>query len=250
MALTSANTGGGASLFGGAGLAAAVLMAEQATGRSPVWMTTQFVSLTQRGESLTVRCTPSAVGRTMSQVRVTAEVEGREVLAGLGACGARPEHHRTAQITAPPADRPEDCEPVVRDPDDPSELHHLVDTRVARGMFGFTQTGAASGDEVSWIWCRMPTVDLDVGTLALIADYMPSVLGNAVDRRVWCSSIDNTIRYADPVDDPSGWVLLENSAEFVGNGFGIGRCRMWSQSGRLLATASQSMSVRLPPEGA
>ncbi len=250
MLLTPANTGGGASLFGGAGLAAGVVLAEQRTQRPAVWMTTQFVSLTRRGETISFGCAQPAVGRTMTQVHIDGEVDGRIVIAGLGACGERPEHHRTDQIRPPAAPGPEESEPVVRDPDDPSELHHLVETRVARGMFGFTETGAASGDERSWIWCRMPSVSLDGAVLALIADYMPSVLGNAVDSRVWCSSIDNTIRFADPVDDPDGWVLLENSAEFVGNGFGIGRCRMWSESGRLLATASQSMSVRLPPPDA
>ncbi len=250
MLLTSANTGGGESLFGGAGLGAAVLLAEERAGRPAIWMTTQFISLTRRNEVMRFRCDTPATGRTMTQVQVHAEVDGRLVMSGMGACGERPEHHRTAQLRPPDAPGPEASEAVVRDPDDTSALHHLVDTRVARGMFGFTETGTPSGDERSWIWCRMPTVDLDAAVLAMLADYMPSVLGNAVADRVWCSSIDNTIRFADPVDDPAGWVLLENSAEFVGNGFGIGRCRMWSESGRLLATASQSMSVRLPPPGA
>jgi acyl-CoA thioesterase len=32
--------------------------------------------------------------------------------------------------------------------------------------------------------------------------------------------------------------------EFVGNGFGHGSVHLWSQSGTLLATASQSLIVR------
>jgi acyl-CoA thioesterase len=91
----------------------------------------------------------------------------------------------------------------------------------------------------------MPKVHHDRGALAIIADYMPSALGNALGRIAYCTSIDNTIRYAH-VDD-SEWVLCENHMDYVGDGFGYGSVNMWSESGQLLATASQTVIVRLDP---
>jgi len=101
---------------------------------------------------------------------------------------------------------------------------------------------------VRWVllWARMPEVEHDIGTLAIIADYMPSALGNALGQIMSCTSLDNTIRVANHA--PSEWILCENTIEFVGNGFGYGHVNMWSDSGALLATASQSMIVRLPKD--
>ena len=59
-----------------------------------------------------------------------------------------------------------------------------------------------------------------------------------------CTSIDNTIRYANQSD--SEWVLCENHMDFVGDGFGYGSVNMWNQDGVLLATASQTIIVRMP----
>jgi len=90
----------------------------------------------------------------------------------------------------------------------------------------------------------MPEIEHDAGALAIIADYMPSALGNALGRIMSCTSLDNTIRYANRAT--SEWILCDNTIEFVGNGFGYGHVNMWSDSGVLLATASQSMIVREP----
>ena len=82
----------------------------------------------------------------------------------------------------------------------------------------------------------------DAGALAILADYMPSVLGNAMGRVMGSTSLDNTIRFGRL--EPTEWVLCDNRMEYAGNGFGHGTVHLWSQSGTLLATASQSMIVR------
>jgi acyl-CoA thioesterase len=41
-------------------------------------------------------------------------------------------------------------------------------------------------------------------------------------------------------------VLCDNRMEYAGNGFGHGTVHLWSESGTLLATASQSMILRDP----
>jgi len=109
-------------------------------------------------------------------------------------------------------------------------------------MFGFSGDGVPSGDDRSMLWARMPGVQHDAGALAIIADYMPSALGNALGRVVHCTSIDNTIRFASLA--ASEWILCDNRIEYIGNGFGYGTVNMWSETGELLATASQSMILR------
>ena len=73
---------------------------------------------------------------------------------------------------------------------------------------------------------------------------MPSALGNALGRVAHCTSLDNTIRFANRRD--TDWVLCDNRMEFVGHGFCHGAAHLWSDDGVLLATASQSLIVRFP----
>lgn len=239
--------GGGASLFGGAGLAAGVVILSETTGRTPIWMTAPFVSQITPPSVLRFNATELQRGNGVSQGRVDGASDGRAVIAMLGACGSRREAHRGIWRTMPAVTPPEDSEPVIRFPESES-MHDHVDVRMAEGMFGFTETGKPTGTERSLLWARMPRVRHDAGALAIIADYMPSAVGNALMRRVHCTSLDNTIRYTGPIE-PGGdddWVLCENRIEFVGAGFANGTGFLWSADGQLLATVSQSLTVNEP----
>ena len=143
--------------------------------------------------------------------------------------------------TMPDAPAPADCEEMESHHEVASLSDH-VEIRIADGMFGFSGAGKPSGDNKTLLWVRMPELHNDPGTLAIIADYMPSALGNALGKMMGCTSLDNTIRFANHAE--TEWVLCENIIDFVGNGFGYGHVRMWSESGVLMATASQSMIVR------
>lgn len=234
-------TGGKGSLFGGVGLAAGIVALEQATGKPVVWATGQYLSITQQPVILDLEVLLPAIGRNVTQGRVVGHLGAQEVITILGACGARPTQYQGTWETVPVAPRPDDCEQLTRDVEPPS-LHHHVDIRMARGMFGFSGTGTPTSDGRSLLWVRMPNVKHDAGALAIIADYMPSSLGNALGLQVGCTSLDNTIRYANAAD--SEWILCDNRIEFVGNGFAYGTMHMWSEDGVLMATASQSMIVR------
>ena len=241
-------TGGGGSLFGGVGLAAGVVALEQATSKPIVWATGQYLGITQQPAALDLEVTLPAVGRNVTQGRVVGlladAAEPKEIITVLGACGQRPPTANGLWLTKPEVAAPEDCPLLQRDQQGPS-IHQHVDVRIARGMFGFSGDGEPSGNGGNVLWIRMPKVHHDRGALAIIADYMPSALGNALGRIAYCTSIDNTIRYAH-VDD-SEWVLCENHMDYVGDGFGYGSVNMWSESGQLLATASQTVIVRLDP---
>jgi acyl-CoA thioesterase len=58
-------------------------------------------------------------------------------------------------------------------------------------------------------------------------------------------SLDNTIRMVQL--EPTEWVLLEIKMHALVDGYAQGTAFMWSEHGTLLATASQSLSIRLWP---
>jgi acyl-CoA thioesterase len=58
-------------------------------------------------------------------------------------------------------------------------------------------------------------------------------------------SLDNTIRIVQL--EPTEWVLLDIRLHALVGGYAQGTAFMWSESGTLLATASQSLSIKLWP---
>ncbi len=237
------HTGGRQSLFGGIGLAAGILAMESVAAQPVYWATAQYISTTVQPFDLNLEVTLPAKGRTITQAQVQGRDTEKLVISIFGALGEREEHFFKCWDSMPEARKPDDCIPVVH-PSGEERLHDHMELRMARGMFGFTGHGEQTEDDKSLLWVRMPGVHLDRAGLSILADYLPSSIGNALGRRVRCSSLDNTIRFAQS-DTSSGdeWVLLENRVDFIGRGIAHGHCLMWSSEGRLLATASQTMSV-------
>jgi acyl-CoA thioesterase II len=67
-------------------------------------------------------------------------------------------------------------------------------------------------------------------------------IGQALGLPAGGNSLDNTIRIARL--EPTDWVLLDIRVHAVHGGFGHGAVLLWSESGELLAVASQSTIVR------
>jgi acyl-CoA thioesterase II len=241
LPLTPKVSGGRGSLFGGVGLAAGIVALEHATNRPVIWATGQYLSLTKLDERLDLEVLLPAIGRSVVQGRVVGHVGDREVITVIGAAGARPSAAEGCWESFPAPPPPLDC-PLVPHRHGAESLHEHIELRLAYGCFGFSGFGTPSGDGRSRLWARMPEVEHDAGALAIIADYMPSVVGNAMGRIMHCTSLDNTIRFGRL--QPTEWILCDNRMEYAGNGFGHGTVHLWSESGALLATASQSMIVR------
>lgn len=244
--------GGSGSLFGGVGVAVALIALEKMTGQAPVYMTCQFASTARPPDELVFTTEILAQGRTVSQARTTATNHGETTLALLGATGDRTESHHGRWATMPAATPPEELESLNRI-QEVGSLHDHVEVRMARGSFGFAPEetagrGTHSGDASTLFWVRMPEVQHDTGALALLADYLPSAVGNALGEQVFCSSLDNTVRLSGPMEsDPtSEWILCESHVEFVGAGFAANRGFLWSRDGKLLASANQSVTVARP----
>ncbi|MGH9086839.1 MAG: hypothetical protein ACRDYZ_01795 [Acidimicrobiales bacterium] len=70
-------------------------------------------------------------------------------------------------------------------------------------------------------------------------------------RLAWGRSLDDTLRMVQVA--PAEWVLCDIRMHAVVGGYGQGIAYLWSESGTLLATASQSISIRFwddgPPPG-
>ena len=237
-------TGGRGSLFGGVGLAAGVVALEAASGKPVIWATGQYISITQQPVTIDLEVQLPAVGRNVTQGRVVGRVGEREIITIIGAVGDRPEQAAGCWVECPAAPPPQDCPVVERSDQEAGTIHQHVELRLASGCFGFSMFGTPRDDGRSLLWARMRDIEHDSAALGILADYMPSVLGSALGRLAYCTSLDNTIRFANR--RPTEWVLVDNRMEFVGNGFGHGTVHLWSEDGYLLATGSQSVIVRMP----
>jgi acyl-CoA thioesterase II len=233
-------------LFGGCGLGAALVALERASGRPTVWSTAQYLSYAPTHSVLDLTVTLAAEGRRITQGRVVARTGEREILtvnAAVGSPGML--DAGGVWVTAPEVPPPDDC-PPRRLPDFSSaSIFDRIDVRLARGRsFEEIIAGQAGpGDPTSALWARVPGhLEPSAATLAIIGDYVSGGVSQPLGRRVMSRSLDNTLRVVRL--EPTEWVLCDIRIQALVDGYGQGVAYLWSERGSLLATASQSMSVR------
>ena len=144
----------------------------------------------------------------------------------------------------PDVPRPEDCEPGEHWRQAHYGLHSRMDIRVAKGRYGFDRAGAPEADGRLLLWIKpREHFEIDAPMLAIIADHVPSGIGNALGKNAGGNSLDNTLRIRRIV--PTEWVLCDIRILGVHGGFGHGAMYLFAQDGELMATASQSLIVRV-----
>lgn len=242
-------------LYGGAAIAVSVATAEAVSDRPALWMTTQFVSTVEQGTEVDVQVDLLAAGRRTNQVRVTATgPTGEVVFASLGATG----HHRPDGLTGEFERRPE-----VTSPDDAEEWASPF-TGLARAA-GLTDLAALPPRRSGFgtaVEMREPTVvhhpdpgpgriclwvrrrdgaPLTPALAAYLADMVPMGVAHALGVMAGGTSLDNTIRIGAWTD--TEWVLLDLRPHLAAGGYGHGVAHVWSEDGRLLASASQTASM-------
>ncbi|TPE60204.1 acyl-CoA thioesterase [Sandaracinobacter neustonicus] len=238
-------------MFGGVGLGAGLTALEQVTGRPAVWATAQYESYARPGETVTFRVDERVRGNQVSQARVTATTGGREVLTVISALGRRDLPERGQWTLAPRVAPPEDCPPRQlwsgRHPDD---IHGRLDFRIAHGaMHGPRSGGGLAPDGHTILWARPnPALfpagqPIDTAFVCMVADYVPSGVGPSLGRDAGGNSLDNSIRFHRMVE--TDWLLCDVQIHGVANGFAHGRMHIFAQTGELIATASQSLILRL-----
>jgi len=247
MAVVPGLATGGRFLFGGAALAGVVSAMEQLSHRPLVWATGQYLSYARLGEVLEIDVLLAVTGNQVTQARGIGRVGGREVLAVNAALGSREVEHDAQFASAPGAATPDSL--PVREHRHPvaGTIHERFEQRVVVGR-GLTELDGTISDGRTMMWVRIRDLPsgLDAAALAVLGDFVPMGVGQALGVRGGGNSLDNTLRVVRLV--PTEWVLLDILIDAVERGFGHGSVRMYAQDGTLLATASQSCIVRVAKE--
>jgi acyl-CoA thioesterase II len=233
---------GQGTLFGGCGLGAAIEALEQVTGRPLVWATAQYLEFARPPAVVELEVNEVVRGHHSSQARVLARVDGREIFTVLAALGRRSLPWQGEWALRPDVRDPESS--VVR-----PMLPHMVGTIVDRLEMRLADArpmellDGTPGSGRCSLWVRLPRgVEATSAALAIVGDYVPFGIGQALGRPTWSNSLDNTLRVA--AAHPTEWVLADVRVHAVREGFGHGLVHLWARDGTLLATASQSTIVR------
>jgi acyl-CoA thioesterase II len=233
---------GTGALFGGCGLGAAIEVMEQFTGRPCIWATAQFLSYARPPSVLELEVVEAVRGHQISQARVMARVGDREILTVMGALGKRPNPLAGQWSTRPDVPPPADCPPRPLMNRHQGTIMNRFESRLADARPYWELTGVAGSGNAS-LWVRLPDLrDASAAALAIIGDFVPFGIGQALGKRAGGNSLDNTLRIAHRV--PTEWVLADVRVHAVADGFGHGLVHLWAEDGTLLGTASQSAIVR------
>lgn len=242
-------------LYGGAAIAVSIAAAELVSERTPLWMTTQFVSTEAQGADVTVHAEVLAPGKRTNQVRVTGTKQtGETVFASLGATG----HHRDGGLAGEFERRPE-----VQAPEDSLRWDSPM-TGMAR-LAGIDLSGAVLPKHTGFstmielrepemadhpdpgpgrfcLWARRQDgTPVTPAMAAYLADLVPMSVAKAAGVVAAGTSLDNSIRLGSFSD--SEWILLDLRPHLAVGDYGHGSAHIWSEHGHLLATASQTASM-------
>jgi acyl-CoA thioesterase II len=231
-------------LFGGCGLGAAIAALEGSSGRPVVWATAQYLSYANPPSIMDIDVTIAVEGKQVTQARAVGHVGDREILTVNAALGQR-DLDVAGQWAEMPGDipGPDDCPQRMSRMPGADSIMDRIDVRLADAL-GFDQLpGPPQAGGRSALWARIPEVlEMSAATLAILGDYVPFGIGQALGAQAGGNSLDNTLRVARLV--PTEWVLLDIRIDAITNGFGHGVVHLWAEDGTLLASASQSTIVR------
>jgi len=246
MPVTPQLTTPGNFLFGGCGLGAALVALEAASGRPTVWATGQYLSYALRGAALTWEVTLAAVGRHVTQARAVGRVDGDEILTVNAALGKDELDASGIWVSPPTVPPPDECAPRFLPEFFRNTIMDSIEVRQAKGRT-FEQMDGTPGSPDTAMWARLPGhLSPSAATLAIVGDYVSGAVSQPLGRRAMGRSLDNTLRMVQL--KPTEWVLCDIRIHALIGGYGQGIAFLWSQDGDLLATASQSIGVRLWPE--
>jgi acyl-CoA thioesterase-2 len=233
-------------MYGGVGLGAAIAAMERTCERPVIWATAQYLSYARPPAIVDLDVWVPVAGRNSSQVRVVGHVGDTEIFTVNAALGSRPAGASHQWVKAPDMPAPDDCETAFLWPDQQSLLHGRLDVRMAKGRYGQGPlTGRVDPEGRMIFWVRpKEDVAIDASLLAIIADNMPAAIGPALGQSASANSLDNTLRVRRIA--PTDWVLCEIRVTQVHHGYAYGDMHLFAQDGELMATASQSVIVRMP----
>jgi acyl-CoA thioesterase len=209
------------------------------SGRHPLWATVQFAASATLGETLQIHVEELARGHKASQLRFTATVDDRVVLAALGTTGVpAPDGFGAEFGTMPEVSAPDESEPW-------KHLFPMDHDGPRTGAFLTAEFRQGRRDEAqTQMWVRMVDHPQTLESIAYLADFVPAAVVRAAGRVGVGTSMDNSIRFGPPPVD-TDWILIEVDPYFGHGGFVHGAGRIWSEDGVLLAVASQTARTHM-----
>jgi acyl-CoA thioesterase II len=228
-------------LYGGTGVAATVIAMEAATQRDALWVVTQFVASTRVGARIDWEVETLAAGRRVSQLSVVARVDGSVIFSGLGATAEpRPDGLDGQYVPMPVVTAPDDSPPLLHGPGTPA----LRDLGFNRNLeYREAEVVGDRAGEGVMLWARRTDGSrLTRVGIAYLADMVPMAVARAAGKLGAGFSLDNALRFATV--PPTEWVLLDLRGEVASLGYGHGSFTAWTPDGNLVATGSQTATMR------
>lgn len=232
-------------LFGGVGLAAAIQAMQNTCDRPVIWATAHYLSFARPGTIVDLDVWVPVQGNQTSQANVLLHVEDDKIVTVHAALGARESSYSDQWIQMPTVPSPLDCPPVQSWRESGDGLQKRFEVRLAHGRYpdGERPDGRSADGRIRF-WMRSNEgLHVDPMVLAVMADYVSVGIGNAIGAYAGGNSLDNTIRYVRV--EPVEWVLCDVQIESVHQGIVHGTMHLFSEQGVLMATASQSLILRL-----
>jgi acyl-CoA thioesterase len=217
----------GGPMYGGAGIAAAVIVMELVTERPVMWVTTQFVQAPTTGDVVECHTEVLADGGRTAQLRVTSTVDGELAFLSLGSVG-RPRadglHGQFAKMPSvgPPNAAAQGSWGPPRPEGMPGPVSYAEAEMIGEEGFGHLA-----------LWARRRGGGpFSAAALAYAADMAPIAVARAAGRLGAGSSLDNSLRFAAVGE------------HFANGGYGHCSLRAWAEDGTLLATGGQTTNMR------
>ncbi len=232
----------------------------QGATRVPIAATATFCSAVAEGP-LEIEVVTLRAGKSAHQLRAHVRPmaggpndTGLEVTATWADPTQSPVGPDVVQLEAAPTDlpRPDDCTPYSNRT--PPPFYDNLEVRKAHGDVWWTPDWSG-GDARTARWFRYlvpPAASagttLDPLALPPIADTMASSVHQALGPRtppLILPSLDLTVHFVVPIASRAdGWFLVDSRGHAAFSGQASARASVWDEAGRLVALATQTMTIR------
>jgi acyl-CoA thioesterase II len=232
---------GRGTLFGGCGLGAAIEALERTIGRPLVWASAQYLSYARPPSIVEIDITEVVRGHHSSQARAAARVDGEEIFTVNAALGSRDFPLSGSWAVRPDVPPPDESPPRETLPRHRGTIMDRLETRIAAGR-AIQELPGPPGDGRAALWVHLPSLEMSAAALAIVGDFVPFGVGQALGERAGGNSLDNALRVV--TRQATEWILADVRVHAIAGGFGHGLVHLWADDGALLGTASQSAIVR------
>jgi acyl-CoA thioesterase II len=221
---------------GGSTMASVITVLEAVTERPLVQASAQFFGSPKEGARFQIQLRQRFEGRSISQIAAVVTAQGKELAYVTASLGQRTGQADLCWEACPQVPPPQACNRVPFVREEVGDLHSHLDIRLA-----LDPRTNPKGRAQFWV-ATDTDAPVNSAFLAQIADYLPEAIHMNVGRPVGATSLDNVIRILSRPITP--WILCDIHLSGIANDLFHGRMTMFSQSGELVACASQSGVVR------